>query len=103
MWNIQTFTELPSTQQLAKEKLQAGEARHGDVFAAMHQTEGRGRYPDRIWYDEFGANLLMSAVLTEIPSHLQNKMQFVAALSVERTIQTQLAIRRYKHAEDFDP
>ena len=53
MWNIQTFTELPSTQALAKQKLQSGDARHGDVFAAMHQTEGRGRYADRIWHVHF--------------------------------------------------
>src|SRR5690349_5938872 len=93
MWNIQTFTEIPSTQKLAKENFHAGMAKHGDVFAALHQTEGAGRYPDRTWYDEFGANLLMSIVLTDIPPHLQDKMQFVAALSVLTIVRTQLSIR----------
>jgi BirA family biotin operon repressor/biotin-[acetyl-CoA-carboxylase] ligase len=102
MWNIQTYTELPSTQKLAKEKLQAGVALHGDVFAALHQTEGTGRYSDRPWHVEFGANLLMSIVLTDIPAHLQEKMQFLAALSVLTIVRTQLSIRSHRLLKDFD-
>ncbi len=101
MWNIETYTELPSTQKLAKEKLQNGTAKNGDVIAALHQTEGRGRYADRVWLDELGANLLMSVILTEIPNHLQDKMQFLTALSIQRTLQTQLAIRSPRY-EEFD-
>jgi BirA family biotin operon repressor/biotin-[acetyl-CoA-carboxylase] ligase len=102
MWNIQTFTEIPSTQKLAREKLQAGEASNGDVFATLHQTEGTGRYPDRPWLDEFGANLLMSVVLTDIPNHLHNKMQFIAALSILTTLRTQLSIRGKRQGVEFD-
>jgi BirA family biotin operon repressor/biotin-[acetyl-CoA-carboxylase] ligase len=102
MWNIQTYTELSSTQKLAKEKLQAGIAKHGDVYAALHQTEGTGRYSDRLWHDEFGANLLMSIVLTDIPEHLQDKMQFLAALSVLSIVRTQLSIRLSGRSAEFD-
>ena len=90
MWNIQTFPELPSTQTLARERFYLGTAKHGDVIIALHQTGGRGRYENRNWYDERGSNLLMSILLTEIPSHLSDKMQFVTALSVLVTIRTLL-------------
>ena len=86
MWNILTFAELPSTQTLARERLSTGAAKHGDVFIALHQTAGKGRYADRTWHDEADQNLLMSAVLTNIPQHLADKMQFVAGLSVAATI-----------------
>ena len=88
MWNIETYAELPSTQSLARERLSSGNARHGDVIVALHQTEGRGRYSARIWHDEPEQNLLLSVVLTEIPSHLSDKMQFVAALSTLATIRS---------------
>ena len=86
MWNIHTFASLPSTQTLARESLSRSDAQHGDVFIAEHQSQGRGRYDDRIWHDEARKNLLMSVVLTEIPNHLQDKMQFIAALSAVATI-----------------
>ena len=99
MWNIQTFAELGSTQTLAKERLALGKAKHGDVFVALHQTGGKGRYDDRIWQDEAGTNLLMSIVLTNIPDHLADKMQFVAALSTLATARTLLA----QEIRQFDP
>ena len=91
MWNIKTFVSLPSTQTLARDSLSRGEARHGDIFIAEHQSQGRGRYDDRTWHDEAGKNLLMSVVLTEIPKHLQDKMQFITALSAVATIRSFLA------------
>lgn len=99
MWNIQTYAELPSTQTLARERLASGEAKNGDVFVALHQSGGKGRYDDRIWHDEAGANLLMSVILTEIPNHLADKMQFVTALSVLATIRTLLT----REIRQFDP
>ena len=86
MWNIQTFVELRSTQLLARERLSSGAAKHGDVFIASHQTEGKGRYNDRIWHDEPGANLLMSIVLTDIPEDLHDLMQFAASLCAKGAI-----------------
>jgi len=99
MWNIQTYAELPSTQTLARDLLAEDQARHGDVFIALHQTGGRGRYEDRTWHDEPGSNLLMSIVLTDVPPHLQDKMQFIAALSALATIRTLLA----REIRDFKP
>jgi BirA family biotin operon repressor/biotin-[acetyl-CoA-carboxylase] ligase len=90
MWNIETFAELDSTQKLARERLANGTAKHGNVFVALHQTAGKGRYPNRIWHDEPGTNLLMSIILTKIPDHLDNKMQFIAALAVVETVRTLL-------------
>ncbi len=100
MWNIQTFASLPSTQTFARESLSRGGANHGDVFIAEHQTEGRGRYDDRTWHDEAGKNLLMSIVFTKIPNHLQDKMQFIAALSVVATIRSILASQINEFSND---
>jgi BirA family biotin operon repressor/biotin-[acetyl-CoA-carboxylase] ligase len=86
MWNIHQFNILPSTQKLAKERLLSGKAEDSDVFIAHHQTDGKGRYADRFWLDEPNMNLLMSIVLTDIPEHLKDKMQFVAAISVLKMI-----------------
>lgn len=99
MWNIETFAELDSTQTLARDRLSGGAGRNGDVFVALHQTAGKGRYEDRIWHDESGSNLLMSIILTDIPSHLQDKMQFVAALSILSTIRSLLA----REIRQFEP
>ena len=90
MWNIQIFAELPSTQTLARERLSSGKAKHGDVIVALHQTGGKGRYENRIWHDEAGANLLMTIILTEIPAPFADKMQFITALSVLAAIRSLL-------------
>jgi BirA family biotin operon repressor/biotin-[acetyl-CoA-carboxylase] ligase len=92
MWNIETLAELPSTQSLARERFYLGTGKHGDVFIALHQTGGKGRFENRKWHDEPGASLLLSIILTEIPRHLQNKMQFVTALSVLATIRNLLSL-----------
>ncbi len=81
MWRILEFAELASTNTLAAEMLARGEARHGDVIQARHQHSGRGRVAGRVWNDEPGASLLISAVITKIPgpAHL---LQYRAALAV---------------------
>ncbi|HYM20942.1 MAG TPA: biotin--[acetyl-CoA-carboxylase] ligase [Candidatus Kapabacteria bacterium] len=91
MWNIQTFDEIASTQTLARQQVDAGKARDGDVFVALHQHEGRGQYHWRLWYDEPGANLLLSTVLTNVPPSIVDLMQFVAGLSVLSTIRSLIA------------
>jgi BirA family biotin operon repressor/biotin-[acetyl-CoA-carboxylase] ligase len=81
MWNILEFAELASTNTLAGEMLARGEAKHGDVIQAHHQSGGRGRAAGRVWNDEPGASLLMSAVLTKIPEPA-NLLQYRVALAV---------------------
>ncbi len=81
MWNIFEFEELGSTNTLASEMLARGEVKHGDVIQAHHQRGGRGRAAGRVWNDEPGASLLMSAVLTRIPEPA-DLLQYRVALAV---------------------
>jgi BirA family transcriptional regulator, biotin operon repressor / biotin---[acetyl-CoA-carboxylase] ligase len=93
MWNIHLYEEIASTQTLARQMLEAGSARHGDVYQALHQTSGRGRYGTRSWVDEPGENLLVSVVLTSVAPHLAPQMQFLTGLAVLRTIRSLLTIQ----------
>jgi BirA family transcriptional regulator, biotin operon repressor / biotin---[acetyl-CoA-carboxylase] ligase len=70
MWNIHDFDSVPSTSSLLKERWLAGEARHGDVYVARHQTNGRGRLPGRQWIDTPGEALLMSILIEQLPEEL---------------------------------
>ncbi len=99
MWNVQTYSELPSTQTLAREHLDNGIARHGDVFIALHQSSGRGQYHWREWYDEPGTNLLLSIVLTEVAPEVIDLMQFLTGLTVLATIRSLLE----RELRLFDP
>ncbi|MEI8134856.1 MAG: biotin--[acetyl-CoA-carboxylase] ligase [bacterium] len=90
MWKPIRFDELPSTQTYAKNLLHSGKAKHGDVVIASHQSEGRGRFADRIWHDEPRANLLMSVILTKVPEKYREQMQFVAAFLVYQFVNTWL-------------
>lgn len=80
MWKIQEFQTLPSTNTYARELLTQGEARHGDVYQAHHQTEGRGRFYTRVWEDEPLQSLLMSVVITEPVFKSPEIAQFFTAL-----------------------
>ncbi len=60
-WQIEEHDVLPSTNDLAIQRLRAGEASVGDVIVAGRQTAGRGR-EKRVWRSDEGA-LLMTAVL----------------------------------------
>ena len=99
MWKIEVFDEVQSTQIVARERLNAGEAGHKDVLVALHQSGGKGQYETRTWYDQPGANLLLSLVLTEVDQHLVELMPFVAGLSVVATIRTILG----RELRSFDP
>jgi len=93
MWNIHLYEEIASTQTLARQMLESGSARHGDVYQALHQTSGRGRYGTRSWVDEPGENLLVSVVLTKVPPYLIPSMQFLTGLAVLKTIRAMLSIQ----------
>ena len=92
MWNIIEFDEVASTNTLASEMLARGEARHGRVIQARHQTSGRGRSAGRVWNDAPGDSLLMSIVLTEIPEpmHLLQYRVALAVLSAVRAMAPEL-------------
>src|SRR6266498_2126247 len=92
MWTIHRFAELPSTNTYARTLLSEARARHGDVFQAEHQTEGRGRLGDRVWEDERGTSLLLTFVLTQMPRECLHVVQFMAALSVASAVRSLLKI-----------
>ncbi len=87
MWNIIEYEEVGSTNTVAMERLFRGEAKHGDVIVAKHQSSGRGRSPGRVWNDERDASLLMSVVLLEI-SNPQQLLQYRMALAVLDTLRS---------------
>lgn len=93
MWNVHLYEEIASTQTLARQMLESGSARHGDVYQALHQTSGRGRYGTRSWVDQPGENLLLSIVLTKVPQYLIPSMQFLTGLAVLKTIRGMLSIQ----------
>jgi BirA family biotin operon repressor/biotin-[acetyl-CoA-carboxylase] ligase len=70
MWNILQFDQVTSTSSLLKERWLGGEAHHGDVYVAAHQTNGRGRMPGRQWIDTPGDSLLMSILIEDLPPEL---------------------------------
>lgn len=90
MWNITIFDELPSTQTFARERLDMGAAKHGDVIQALHQTAGRGRYANRLWIDSPGDNLLLSIILTELPEGIAERTQFAFGLAALRMFRSLL-------------
>jgi BirA family biotin operon repressor/biotin-[acetyl-CoA-carboxylase] ligase len=81
MWNIIEFDKVTSTNEIAGEMLARGEAHHGDVVQARHQSAGRGRGAGRVWSDEPGASLLMSIIFEKIPEPA-NLLQYRSALAV---------------------
>ncbi len=91
MWNIHIFDELESTQTYARHLLESGSAKHGDVIQALHQTQGKGRYDDRPWYDEPGANVLVSVIVKNISDDVLQRIQFITGLAIVKTIRVMTA------------
>lgn len=85
-WRIQTFAELPSTQDYARECAEKGEAL-GLAVQAFSQTGGRGRQ-GREWHSPMG-NLYMSVVLRPACGAAQaGQMAFVTAVAVAAAIES---------------
>ena len=103
MWTILKFNEVSSTNTLATEMLARGEAKHGDVIVARHQTSGRGRGAGRVWNDEPDASLLTSIILTKIPSpaHLLQYRMALAVLDAIRERMQQPTEARLKWPNDI--
>lgn len=71
-FNVIHLDAVTSTNTVAKELLQAGEAGEGLIITAEEQTEGRGQLTN-VWESEKGLNLLCSVVLC--PQHLTVSQQ----------------------------
>src|ERR1043165_5180845 len=96
MWKIHDFDTLPSTSTLIKERWLDGEAHHGDVYIARHQTNGRGRMPGRQWIDTTGESLLMSILIEHLPPELlrsaitqgSQPLQIIAAVATVNALRS---------------
>jgi BirA family biotin operon repressor/biotin-[acetyl-CoA-carboxylase] ligase len=85
-WTIERHEVLPSTNDLAVERIRAGTAAPGQVIVAAAQTAGHGRRGRR-WVDAPGA-LLFTAVLPAPESHRQ-WTALTAALAVAAALRAQ--------------
>jgi BirA family transcriptional regulator, biotin operon repressor / biotin---[acetyl-CoA-carboxylase] ligase len=75
------------------QRLPPGDAPHGAVALAEHQTEGRGRL-GRVWLDEAGAGLTFSVVLRPPPPVADwPRLTLVAAQAVAAAIGEGTAIK----------
>ncbi|HUR55214.1 MAG TPA: biotin--[acetyl-CoA-carboxylase] ligase [Gemmataceae bacterium] len=85
---VLVFDELPSTNTFA-----ADHCNEGDVFIALNQTAGRGRF-DREWRSAPGRSLLMSVAITP-PKSLRRPSILTAwaAVSVAKAIEPLAAVR----------
>jgi BirA family biotin operon repressor/biotin-[acetyl-CoA-carboxylase] ligase len=96
MWKIIQFDKVTSTSTLLKERWLAGEAHHGDVYIAKHQTSGRGRMPGRQWLDTPGESLLMSLLIEDLPAELlrsavtqgSQPLQIIAAVATVNALRS---------------
>ncbi len=83
-WQVETYDSLPSTQDAAKEKAQAG-AEQGLVVQALEQTGGKGRH-GREWVSPKG-NLYLSILLRpECQAQQAGQLSFVAALALSAVL-----------------
>src|SRR5437762_11663300 len=92
-WRILEFDELESTHSYAREMLERGDARHGHVYHAWHQTKGRGRFPERAWFDTEKESLLVSFVLQTVARELIDLVPHLAAIATLDAIRTITRLR----------
>jgi BirA family transcriptional regulator, biotin operon repressor / biotin---[acetyl-CoA-carboxylase] ligase len=84
-WHVEVVKQTGSTNADLLAKAAAG-APDRSVLAARHQTAGRGRL-DRRWEAPSGANLLVSMLFRQVPTHpheLTQRVALAAAVAVER-------------------
>lgn len=88
-WRVELFDSLPSTQDVAIARAEAG-ADEGTVIQAMIQSQGRGRHGNQ-WVSPLG-NLYMSFVLRPLcPPDLAGQVSFVAGLALSAAMQPHIA------------
>jgi biotin-[acetyl-CoA-carboxylase] ligase BirA-like protein len=96
-WEIEEFPLLPSTNDLALDRMRAGACRAGDVLIAAEQVAGRGR-PGRSWHSPVGG-LWMTAVLPFYPKRV-GWTSLAAGLAVARAVRDLGAAARVKWPND---
>jgi BirA family transcriptional regulator, biotin operon repressor / biotin---[acetyl-CoA-carboxylase] ligase len=88
-WQINTFAQVPSTQDYVRELAEEG-LPEGIVVQSLVQTKGRGRQ-GREWHSPMG-NLYMSLLLRPCcPAPVAGQMSFVVAVAVSRAMDLFLA------------
>jgi BirA family biotin operon repressor/biotin-[acetyl-CoA-carboxylase] ligase len=92
MWNLNSFEVLSSTNTYARDRIARGTAEHGDVIQAKHQTSGRGRFAQRAWTDEAGANLLMTIILKDIPKENVEFLSYITGLAIAQMLRSYLTL-----------
>ncbi|MDC7221032.1 MAG: biotin--[acetyl-CoA-carboxylase] ligase [Spirochaetales bacterium] len=79
--------ETDSTQNDARQRIEAGEAQHGDICCALYQSAGRGRIAGRNWEGEKEAALMCTFILEKKKAPLSPPLSLIlglaAALSIE--------------------
>jgi BirA family biotin operon repressor/biotin-[acetyl-CoA-carboxylase] ligase len=84
-WHIERYDELPSTQDVALDRIRAGTARPGDVVIAGRQTAGRGRR-GRTWVSAAGA--LHATVTLPVPEQGWEWTGVAAALAIAQALRS---------------
>ena len=99
VWEIETYDELPSTDQRLRLRAEAG-APEFRVVIAESQTAGRGRL-GRTWYSPANAGLWMSLLLRpELPPQAAQSVVLTAATAVAEALESQQIPVRLKWPND---
>ena len=78
-WHVEHYDELPSTQDVALERIRIGMARPGELVVAARQTAGRGRR-GRTWVSAAGA--LHATAILPVPDEGWEWTGIAAALAI---------------------
>jgi BirA family biotin operon repressor/biotin-[acetyl-CoA-carboxylase] ligase len=84
--DVRLLDQIPSTQQTARELVDAGNMRLPGLIIAHHQTDGRGRSSHR-WYADTGS-LALTLILPAAPNHSPHELPLRTGLSVRRALGT---------------
>lgn len=86
-FDILEFETLESTQTYAKELLNRGNLKHGQVIIANNQLAGYGRN-EKKWISSQDNIAITIAIRLDIPQELWPQVSYVAGISVLKTIQS---------------
>lgn len=89
-WNLHTFEEIESTNELVKQRLREGVA-EGYAVAAFHQTGGQGRQ-GRDWSSPVGGLYMSFALRPQLPLVQQLTLPLVTSLAIKSACWKALSI-----------